>query len=69
MGTQAITPPAVSAADTPADFDLIVARAQNSIAALKPLDYGSLYKELGELNIPTTDSPSLQKMEEEIQRI
>ena len=61
--------PEISPANIPADFEMLVSRAQSFISELKVIDYASIYKELGELNVPTTDNPSLQKMLEEIGRI
>jgi hypothetical protein len=61
--------PQINPAETPEDFNDAVIKVQQMISELRPLDYEALNKEMVELNIPTTDSPSLQKLQEDIQRI
>ena len=61
--------PQLHSADTPDDFNSAVVSAQEIISKLDPLDYEGLHKEMSALNVPTTDNPSLQKLQEDIQRV
>lgn len=51
------------------EYNLLVERGQSMLSQLKPLDYSVLRGELKELNFTLSESPSLQQLNFEIQRI
>ena len=61
--------PDLEKVEIPDDFRRIAERVKNLVSALKGLDYDLLHKELRDLNIPSSSNPTLQKINEEIQRI
>jgi hypothetical protein len=61
--------PDVQAVQTPDDFQAIVQRARGILSGLTPIDYEAAYVEMGKLNVPGIDSPTLQHLNGELQAI
>ena len=62
-------PPQVEEVVAKTDFDRIVVKAREVWSRLPELDYDALHKELSSLNVPVSDTPSLQKISADILRI
>jgi len=64
-----ISEPSLNGSDFPSEYLGVVERIKHQYEALPKIDYNAIYNEISELSVKSNPSPTLQVLNDEIQRV